>query len=165
MTRPSWDDYWSEMAALVATRATCPMRSVGAVLVKDNRILSTGYNGAASGEPHCTDAGCLPDADGACLRVVHAEVNAIIFALGGTAGATLYTTCRPCVRCAVLLMAAGVTDIRTAPAAASRGRDSGPEDDRQSADSCPVQPRSAMEGARGESVDPRQRVRGSGGVR
>lgn len=108
--RPSWDDYFLQIARDVATRATCLRRHVGAVIVKDRRILSTGYNGSPPGQPHCTDVGCLIE-DGRCIRTLHSEQNAIIqAALHGvsTEKATLYGTCRPCHVCARMIVGAGI---------------------------------------------------------
>lgn len=87
--RPSWDDYFFRIAAEVATRATCPRASIGAVLVRDKRILSTGYNGPASGAPHCpNDAEHLALAH--CRESLHAERNALSNATVQTFGATMY---------------------------------------------------------------------------
>ena len=102
-----------EIARTVATRATCPRARVGAVLTRDKRILTTGYNGAPSGIPHCTDVGCIM-VDGHCLRATHAEANAIVQgALHGvsTQGATAYCTHQPCAGCSKLLISAGVVRI------------------------------------------------------
>ena len=112
-TRPSWDEYFLQIAWDVATRATCPRRHVGAVIVRDRRILSTGYNGSAPGQPHCTQVGCLME-DDRCIRTLHAEQNAIIqAALHGvsTEGATLYGTCRPCHVCARMIVGAGIRRV------------------------------------------------------
>lgn len=119
--RPSWTEYFMEIAKLVATRSTCLRRQVGAVLVRDKRILSTGYNGAPSGVDHCLDVGCLREQLGIpsgqrheLCRAVHAEQNAIIqAALHGvsTKGAILYCTTQPCVLCAKMLINAGVEEI------------------------------------------------------
>jgi dCMP deaminase len=92
MVRPDWDTYFIRIAKEVSSRATCNRAAVGAVIVKDNRILSTGYNGSPAGEPHCLDVGC-DIVDNQCVRTVHAEANAIIEAarLGiAIIGATLY---------------------------------------------------------------------------
>lgn len=113
MARPSWDEYFMELAQVVAKRSTCNRRSVGAVLVRDKRILTTGYNGSPPGLPHCTDDGCLI-VDGHCVRAIHAEQNAIVQgALHGIdlRGATCYVTSSPCVHCAKMLIAAGVVRI------------------------------------------------------
>jgi dCMP deaminase len=119
--RPSWDEYFLEMAHLVARRATCLRRKVGAVIVKDKRILATGYNGAPSGLAHCLDTGCLreklkiPSGERHELcRALHAEQNALIQAsLYGISvkASTVYATCQPCVICAKMLINAGIEDI------------------------------------------------------
>ncbi|HYW52984.1 MAG TPA: cytidine/deoxycytidylate deaminase family protein [Dongiaceae bacterium] len=112
-TRPGWDEYFMEIARTVATRATCPRASVGAVLTRKRRILTTGYNGAPRGVAHCLDAGCTI-VDGHCLRATHAEANAIVQgALHGVSleGATAYCTHQPCAGCSKLLISAGVERI------------------------------------------------------
>ncbi|NLN19783.1 MAG: dCMP deaminase family protein [Firmicutes bacterium] len=115
--RPSWDTYFIKMACLTASRATCPRRRVGAVLVRDQRVLATGYNGSVRGAPHCDDVGCLIAKQGereSCVRTVHAELNAILHcALNGvsSAGATLYCTDFPCLGCAKALVQAGIEKI------------------------------------------------------
>jgi dCMP deaminase len=112
-TRPSWDDYFLRLAGTVAERATCPRASVGCVLVRDHRILSTGYNGAVCGDAHCDDDGCLL-VDGHCKRTVHAEANALVqAALHGVQldGAVSYQTHSPCVDCAKLLINAGISIV------------------------------------------------------
>jgi dCMP deaminase len=115
--RPSWDVYFIEMAKLVSSRATCPRRRIGAVLVRDHRILATGYNGSVRGAPHCDDVGCLliqNDNRQSCVRTVHAEMNALLqCALTGVSslGATLYSTDFPCIVCAKALVQAGIKRI------------------------------------------------------
>lgn len=102
-----------EIARTVATRATCPRASVGAVLVRESRILTTGYNGAPRGVAHCTDVGCTIVNDH-CARATHAEANAIVqAALHGVSvsGSTAYCTHQPCVNCSKLLVSAGVRKI------------------------------------------------------
>jgi len=105
------------MARLVATRATCPRRRVGAILVRDHRVLATGYNGSIAGAPHCDDVGCLiviRNGRESCERTVHAELNAILqCALNGvaSAGATMYCTDFPCVNCAKAMVQAGVRRV------------------------------------------------------
>ena len=116
--RPGWDAYFMRMAEFVATRSTCLRRKVGAVLVKDRRILATGYNGAPQGIKHCAEVGCLreqlsvPSGERHELcRGIHAEQNAIIqAALFGvsTKGSTLYCTTKPCVICTKMLINAQV---------------------------------------------------------
>lgn len=119
MERPSWDNYFMEIARLVATRSTCPRGSVGAILVKNNRILATGYNGALPGESHCDDVGC-DVVDDHCLRAIHAETNAVAQAAKfgvSTEEATIYfwgsneRTSKPCVKCYQVMKAAGIERI------------------------------------------------------
>jgi dCMP deaminase len=118
--RPSWDSYFRQIAHLVATRATCPRRSVGALIVRDKRILATGYNGAPRGLPHCPPGG--PEHDwpegcmyaGHCIRSLHAEQNALLqAAMIGVAceGATVYVTCQPCNSCAKMMINAGIRRV------------------------------------------------------
>jgi len=119
--RPSWDEYFLEVACLVAKRATCLRRSVGAVLVKDKRILATGYNGSPKGMAHCLDTGCLreklkvPSGQRQELcRGLHAEQNVLIqSALYGISSenSTLYVTNQPCVICAKMIINAGIREI------------------------------------------------------
>lgn len=104
--RPSWDNYFLDIAKTVATRSTCPRLSVGCVLVADHRILTCGYNGSPSGLDHCTDVGCLMQND-SCVRTIHAEQNAIVQAaiLGiALSGCTAYITHFPCLTCVKLLI-------------------------------------------------------------
>lgn len=113
--RPSWDDYFMAIAHLAATRSTCDRLRAGAVMVKDRRILSTGYNGAPPGMPHCDgEAGHLME-EGHCIRTVHAEENCVLqaAALGGVSsrGATIYATHSPCYHCLKKLIVAGVVRI------------------------------------------------------
>jgi dCMP deaminase len=113
LARPTWDEYFMQIARDVSTRATCPRRSVGAVSVLDKRILTTGYNGAPHGLPHCTEVGCYMQ-DGHCIRTLHAEQNAIVQgALNGVSlrGATIYVTCQPCNNCAKMVINAGVVRV------------------------------------------------------
>ncbi len=119
--RPTWDEYFMDIANLVKTRSTCLRRQVGAVVVKDKRILSTGYNGSPTACQHCTDIGCLrtklnvPSGERHELcRALHAEQNAIAQAAQhGTPmqGATIYVTAQPCSLCAKLLINAGIEHI------------------------------------------------------
>lgn len=112
--RPSWDEYFMDIAQAVATRATCSRRMVGAVIVKDKRILSTGYNGAPVGLRHCNHDGGADLIDGHCARSTHAEQNAIVQAARhgiGIQGATMYCTDHPCLTCAKLLINAGVERV------------------------------------------------------
>lgn len=119
--RPSWDEYFMEMAGQVAGRSTCLRRRTGAVLVKARRVLATGYNGTPRGLRHCEEVGCLREQRGIAsgsnhelCRGIHAEQNAILqAALYGIAieGATIYATHQPCVLCAKMLINAGVVEI------------------------------------------------------
>lgn len=116
--RPSWDTYFIQLCHLVATRATCDRKHVGAVLVRDRRVLSTGYNGSAPGEPHCDDAGhdLVELAGGAvnCVRTIHAEANAILQAAKygvPVQGTTLFTNTYPCWPCAKMILGAGITEV------------------------------------------------------
>ena len=111
--RPSWDNYFMEIAFTVAQRSTCDRAHVGAVLVRDRRILTTGYNGAPAGLSHCDDVGHLM-VDGHCVRTLHAEQNAIIQgALHGVSiqGSAAYVTHQPCLTCAKMLINAGVRRV------------------------------------------------------
>ncbi len=111
--RPGWDEYFMQIARTVATRATCPRASVGAVIVREHRLLTTGYNGAPRGVAHCSQVGCTLVADH-CMRATHAEANAIVqAALHGVSirGSSAYCTHQPCVNCTKLLISAGVSKI------------------------------------------------------
>ncbi len=121
MTRPSWDEYFIELAYFVARRSTCLRRQVGAVIVKDKHILATGYNGAPKGIGHCLDRGCLRDKLGIpsgtrheiCMAS-HAEQNAIIqAAYHGIAikDSVIYCTTHPCSICAKMIINAGIKRI------------------------------------------------------
>jgi dCMP deaminase len=113
MTRPDFDTYFMCIAQVVSARATCDRKRVGAVLVRENRILSTGYNGALSGCDHCDDHGHLI-VDSHCVRVVHAETNAITHAARTGVpldGASLYVTTIPCLPCFMLTAAYGIVRI------------------------------------------------------
>ncbi len=122
MTRPSWDQYFMDIACLVARRSTCLRRHVGAIVVRDKRILATGYNGAPTGLPHCIDIGCLREKLGIAsgerhelCRGLHAEQNVIIqAAYHGVCikGATLYCTNLPCSICSKMLINAGIGEIK-----------------------------------------------------
>ena len=119
--RPSWDEYFMEITQQVARRSTCMRRHVGAVIVKDKRILATGYNGAPSGFAHCSETGCMrenlhiPSGERQEIcRGLHAEQNAIIqAALHGVsvAGADLYGTHQPCITCAKMIINAGIKRV------------------------------------------------------
>lgn len=119
--RPSWDDYFARITVLVASRATCVRRKVGAILVLEKRILATGYNGAPQGLAHCLEIGCLREKQGIpsgerheLCRGIHAEQNVIIQAARygiSIVGATLYCTNLPCVICTKMLINSGVKKI------------------------------------------------------
>ena len=112
-SRPSWDEYFLQIADLVSTRATCPRLHVGAVLVKERMIISTGYNGAPKKTDQCDQVGCLM-VDGHCARALHAEENAVIQAAYNgisTRGSTLYVKNFPCDRCAKVIINAGVKRV------------------------------------------------------
>ena len=119
--RISWDEYFMKMAYLAAERSTCLRRKVGAVIVGDHRVISTGYNGACRGTTDCLELGCLRDQMGIpsgtrheICRAVHAEQNAIIQAavLGtSTRGATLYCTHSPCILCAKMMVNAEIARV------------------------------------------------------
>lgn len=111
--RVSWDEYFMDIAAVIATRATCARKHVGAVIVRDRTILSTGYNGSIRGTPHCDEAGHLME-DGHCVRTIHAEINAVIQAAkNGTAieGASIYVTASPCWNCFKAIANAGIRRV------------------------------------------------------
>jgi dCMP deaminase len=122
MSRPSWEQYFMDIACLVARRSTCRRRQVGAIVVRDKRILATGYNGAPTGLPHCLDIGCLREELGIAsgerhelCRGLHAEQNVIIqAAYHGVCikDATLYCTNLPCSICSKMLINAGILSIK-----------------------------------------------------
>lgn len=119
--RPNWDEYFLSIAHLVSKRSTCLRRKVGAVLIKDKRILATGYNGAPSNIEHCEKVGCvreklnIPSGERHELcRGLHGEQNALLqAALHGVSvkGAKLYATTEPCIICAKMLINAGISEI------------------------------------------------------
>ncbi|MCL2024769.1 MAG: cytidine/deoxycytidylate deaminase family protein [Coriobacteriia bacterium] len=121
MSRPSWDEYFMDIARQVTTRSTCTRRKVGAVVVRDKRILATGYNNVPTGIEHCTVRGCLRDELSIpsgerheLCRGIHAEQNAIAQAARNGVnidGATIYCTHQPCVMCAKLMINAGFKEI------------------------------------------------------
>jgi dCMP deaminase len=121
LPRPTWEEYFMDITHLVAKRSTCLRRQVGAVLVRDKKILATGYNGAPSGLEHCLEIGCLREKLGIpsgerheLCRGLHAEQNAIIQAAYhgvGIRGATLYCTNHPCIICSKMIINAGIQTI------------------------------------------------------
>ena len=111
--RASWDEYFMAIAREVATRSTCDRKHVGAVIVRDRTILSTGYNGSIRGMPHCSDVGHMME-DNHCVATIHAEANAIIQAAKNGVmidGASCYVTASPCWNCFKQLANAGVMRI------------------------------------------------------
>lgn len=114
MSRPTRHDVLLNVAEALAERSTCHRAQVGAIIARDFRIISTGYNGSPSGMPHCP-----LDEEPGCDRTVHAEANAIVYAARqgiATEGATLYTTLSPCVECAKLIVNAGIQQVYYAEA-------------------------------------------------
>lgn len=119
--RPSWDEYFMSIAGKVSERSTCLRRQIGAVVVRDKRILSTGYNGVPSGIEHCLTRGCLRDKldipsgeRHELCRGIHAEQNAVIQAARhgiSIDGSTVYSTTQPCIMCAKILINAGIAEI------------------------------------------------------
>ena len=119
--RPSWDEYFIDIARLVSKRSTCLRRKVGAIVVKNRRVLATGYNGTPSGITHCSEIGCfretmkIPSGQRHELcRGLHAEQNALLQAslYGiGLEGSILYCTTRPCIICAKMLINAGIKEV------------------------------------------------------
>ena len=121
MDRPDNDTYFMEMAELVARRSTCVRRQVGAVIVKDKRVLTTGYNGSPKGTKHCEELGCIRVTENIpsgtrheMCRGVHAEQNAVIQAAYfgiSINDSTVYTTTYPCSMCAKILINAGIKEV------------------------------------------------------
>lgn len=121
--RPSWDEYFMNIADMVKTRSTCMRRQVGAVIVRDKRILTTGYNGTPAGLKHCAEAGCLRDElqipsgeRHELCRGIHAEQNAIIqAAVFGVSiqNSTIYINLSPCILCTKMIINSGITRIVT----------------------------------------------------
>ena len=106
--RLAWDEYFAAQALLISNRATCKRAKVGAVLVKDHKVVATGYNGSVSGTEHCLDHDCLM-VEGHCVRTLHAEVNAILQGAerGIPKGFTAYVTHFPCLNCTKQLLQVG----------------------------------------------------------
>ncbi len=121
MPRPSWDEYFMDITLRVAQRATCLRRQVGAIVVKDKKILTTGYNGPPAGLQHCEEVGCLrerlkvPQGERHELcRGIHGEQNALIQAATfgvNIHGATLYSTHFPCILCTKMIINAGIKKV------------------------------------------------------
>ena len=111
--RVSWENYFMNIAREVATRSTCDRKHVGAVIVREKTILSTGYNGSIKGLPHCDEVGCEM-VDGHCIRTTHAEANAIVQAAKNGVEINLseiYVTASPCYNCFKLIANAGIKTI------------------------------------------------------
>ena len=111
--RKTWNNYFMDIATLVATRATCDRKHVGAVIVRNKNILSTGYNGSVAGTPHCQEEGHQMF-EGHCVRTIHAEINAISQAAKhGTSilNADMYITTRPCWNCFKVVANSGIKNI------------------------------------------------------
>ncbi len=121
MTRPTWDEYFMKITRTVAERSTCLRRHVGGILVRDKRILATGYNGTPRGLKHCEEVGCLREKNGVpsgerheLCRGLHGEQNALLQAAShGTSieGSTLYSTTYPCSLCAKMLINGGIVRV------------------------------------------------------
>ena len=111
--RIPWNQYFMLLAVLLSLISTCERLSVGAILVRDKRVIAGGYNGAVSGDDHCIDVGCYV-VDGHCLRTIHAEMNAVLqcskFGIP-TDGAEIYVTDFPCLQCTKSLLQAGIKKI------------------------------------------------------
>ncbi len=118
MSRPNFDDIFMELAVNLAQRSHCIKRHVGAVLTKDTRIISIGYNGPPAGTHNCDEKwpeeGCPRDSKGGCSLAIHAEQNALLYAVKNKAsvdGATLYVTLSPCLACARIIYTMGVKKV------------------------------------------------------
>lgn len=111
--RIDWDQYFMTQATLLSLRSTCTRLSVGAVIVRDRRVIAGGYNGSVSGDVHCIDEGCYL-VEGHCVRTIHAEMNAVLqCAKFGVAmdGAEVYVTDFPCLQCTKMLLQSGIIKI------------------------------------------------------
>jgi dCMP deaminase len=132
VARPTWDEYFLSIAKAVSTRSTCPRAQVGAVIVKNHRILSTGYNGSPSGQLHCTEAGCTIEMRGImvkgkltgephCMRAIHAETNAVAQAARygiAVEGSTVYFydslgRTNTCSKCEQVMTSAGIKEVKS----------------------------------------------------
>ena len=112
--RLSWDEYYMKMLDVIKERATCPRLSCGALVVRDNRLLATGYNGSVAGKPHCTEVGCLM-VDNHCKRTNHAEANAFLYAAKNGVelnGSILYVTGQPCIDCTKDIASVGIVEVK-----------------------------------------------------
>ena len=118
MTKPSFDEIYMELAENLAMRSHCVKAKVGAVLTKDTRIISLGYNGPPAGTHNCDevwpDVGCPRDSKGSCSLALHAEQNAILYAAKSNIsieGSTLYVTLSPCISCARVIFTIGIKKV------------------------------------------------------
>lgn len=112
--RISWDEYFFQVAFLIAQRSSCRKLSVGTVLVRDRQIIATGYNGAPAGMPTCLEMGHELDEQGHCVRTIHSELNAVLQCSKtgtDTSGSIAYVTHSPCRACALMLRQAGVSEV------------------------------------------------------
>ncbi|WOV85492.1 ComE operon protein 2 [Sporosarcina jeotgali] len=113
MDRLTWEQFFMAQCSLLAVRSTCTRLSVGAVVVRDNRIIAGGYNGSVSGGDHCIDKGCYV-VDNHCIRTIHAEMNALLqcgkYGIPA-AGSTLYVTHFPCLQCSKAIIQAGISKV------------------------------------------------------
>ena len=111
--RPNWDEYFMMTAKLAGVMGTCLKRRVGSVVVKNKRIISTGFNGAPPGLPHCTEVGCLiiEGESDSCHRVLHSEHNAVLQNSGNMKAATLYVSFLPCLNCMKIIISAKIGEI------------------------------------------------------
>lgn len=111
--RMSWDEFFATQSRVMSFRSTCARLAVGCVIVRDKRIVASGYNGSLAGDVHCIDVGCKME-DGHCIRAIHAEQNALLqCAKLGIAvdGSQLYVTHRPCLNCTKSLIQAGIREV------------------------------------------------------
>ncbi|BDC99814.1 dCMP deaminase family protein [Persicobacter psychrovividus] len=118
MSRPNFDDIYMELALNIARRSHCIKKHVGAVLAKDTRIISIGYNGPPAGTHNCDEeyptTGCASDSKGSCSLAIHAEQNAILYAVKNKTdveGSTLYVTLAPCLACARIIYSSGIKEV------------------------------------------------------
>lgn len=111
--RPTWDEYFMMAAKLIAVMATCPKLRVGTVIVKNKRIVASGFNGAPTGQPHCTEVGCMTfEGEGtSCRRVIHSEHNAVLQNSRDIQGGSLYTPYLPCIDCMKPIIASGISEV------------------------------------------------------
>lgn len=114
IVRSSREAMFKDILRAVELRSTCTRRRVAALIVRDGRILSMGYNGSPAGLPHCIDEGCIVGPDGGCIRTQHAEMNAIAWAARSgieTDGSHMWVSCTPCINCAKLIINAGIRRV------------------------------------------------------